>query len=252
MSSLRELQQDFAHAMWADLAHFLPQVADQDHRRLEIYRNTVLGTLIDALAAIYPVMQRLVGVRFFRAMAREYARQQPSVSGDLHQYGAHFAEFVAEFPPAANLVYLPDIARLEWYWHCAFHAEDARALPLTELAKVPQEHWERLRFQLNPSAYLLHSAYPVQHIWAVNQPDYQGETQVDLAQGEVYLLILRQAEWVMLQPLSVGSYTLLHALQAQQPFAAACDAALALEPELDLNRCLQQQVQQLTLTGFQV
>ncbi len=250
MSSLHELQQGFAHAMWADLDSFLPEIADQDRRRLEIYRNTVLGTLADALAAIYPVVQKLVGERFFRAMAKEYANQCPSSSGDLHEYGADFAEFIAQFPPAGGLPYLPDTARLEWCWHCAFHAEDATALPLTELAKVPPERWENLRFQLNPSAALLYSCYPVQQIWAVNQSDYQGEAQVDLAQGEVYLLILRQAEAVIVQALSVGSYSLLQALQAQQPVAAACEAALAVEPELDLNTCLQQHVQQLTLTGF--
>ncbi|MET5013467.1 DNA-binding domain-containing protein, partial [Burkholderia pseudomallei] len=39
-------------------------------RRYDVYRNNVTVSLIEALASIYPAVQRIVCVEFFRAMAR--------------------------------------------------------------------------------------------------------------------------------------------------------------------------------------
>jgi len=41
-------------------------------KRYNVYRNNVTVSLIDALAAIYPDVQRITGVEFFRAMARSH------------------------------------------------------------------------------------------------------------------------------------------------------------------------------------
>jgi Putative DNA-binding domain len=38
-------------------------------KRYNVYRNNVTVSLIDALAATYPAVQRITGVEFFRAMA---------------------------------------------------------------------------------------------------------------------------------------------------------------------------------------
>ena len=43
-------------------------------RRYDVHRNNVTVSLIDALAAIYPAVQRITGVDFFRAMARLHVR----------------------------------------------------------------------------------------------------------------------------------------------------------------------------------
>lgn len=43
-------------------------------QRFAVYRNNVTVSLIDALADTFPVVQALVGVDFFRTMAREFVR----------------------------------------------------------------------------------------------------------------------------------------------------------------------------------
>ena len=62
--------------------------------RLAVYRNNVVGSLIDALADTFPVAQELVGEAFFRAMAGVFARQAPPRSRILAHYGEGFAEFI--------------------------------------------------------------------------------------------------------------------------------------------------------------
>src|SRR6185436_9928463 len=78
----------------------------------------------DALAAVYPVVQRLLGQGFFEYACDAFIRRHPPRSGNLHDFGAEFAEFLAGFEAASTLTYLPDTARLEWSWHVAFHAAD--------------------------------------------------------------------------------------------------------------------------------
>ena len=51
---------------------------------------------------------------FFGEAARQYIVGHPSLSGDLNDYGGEFAQFLAAYPHAADLPYLPDVARLEW------------------------------------------------------------------------------------------------------------------------------------------
>ncbi|MGE0273664.1 MAG: DNA-binding domain-containing protein, partial [Alphaproteobacteria bacterium] len=46
-------------------------------RRIQIYRNHYYVTLIEALAATFPVTHRLVGERFFSAVARRFAAASP-------------------------------------------------------------------------------------------------------------------------------------------------------------------------------
>jgi hypothetical protein len=75
-------------------------------RRFAVYRNTVAAGLIEALAGRFPVVERLVGEDFFRAMAHAYVTQEPPRSPLLFQYGGSFADFIAGFAPAAPLPYL--------------------------------------------------------------------------------------------------------------------------------------------------
>jgi len=46
-------------------------------KRYNVYRNNVTVSLIDALAAVYPAVQRITGVDFFRAMARFHKESTP-------------------------------------------------------------------------------------------------------------------------------------------------------------------------------
>ena len=56
-------------------------------KRYNVYRNNVTVSLIDALAAVYPAIQRITGVDFFRAMARFHVRATPPTSPLLFEYG---------------------------------------------------------------------------------------------------------------------------------------------------------------------
>ena len=96
MSALSLLQRDFVEALYSE-APCEPGIA--------AYRRNMLANLGNALAATYPVVNRLVGDAFFHEAARRYVHAHPSRSGDLNEYGGGFAAFLSNYPYAKELGY---------------------------------------------------------------------------------------------------------------------------------------------------
>jgi hypothetical protein len=106
-------------------------------KRYNVYRNNVTVSLIDALAGIYPAVQRITGVDFFRAMARFHIRATRPTSPLLFECGRDFPDFIESYEYAQDMLWLADIARIERAWLDAYHAADAPALHPDMLAGVP-------------------------------------------------------------------------------------------------------------------
>lgn len=252
MLSLHEIETRFARALFEpgeDPALEIRPNGLRAARRLQVYRNNVFASLTEALRACYPVTDRLVGARFFDWAAKHYIRAYPSTSGNLHEFGGHYAEFIRAFPPAANLVYLADVARLEWAYQEAFHAPEPDDVNVDELSSVPPERYGELRFKLNPASRLLASGYPILHIWQLNQPGCDGK--VDLAEGGVNVLVGRRGLAIEIEALSAGEYALLEHLAQSHVLRFAAAQALKAEPGLDLPACLRRHVARRTIVGFE-
>jgi hypothetical protein len=250
---LRDLQTEFAAAVFDERPEMGARVRAGRFpaaQHLQVYRNNVVEGLTGALRAVYPVVEKLVGEGFFRYAAHEYLCTHRPRSGNLHDFGDAFAGFLAGFAPAAQLPYLPDVARLEWAWHQAFHAADAPVFDFARLGAVPAEQQAALRFVLHPSARLLASDYPVVRIFEINQDGYGGDTSVDLAEGGVHALVIRRGLTVYAEPLAAGEAGLLTALAGQQTLGAAVQTALAAQADFDLTSTLAGHLRRGTLTDL--
>lgn len=221
-------------------------------KRLDIYRNNVFSNYRSALKAVYPAILSLVGADYFRQAAQRYIERNPSGSGDIHHYGRDFFELLASLPGAAELVYLPDVARLEWSVHAAFHAADHERLDLSRLQSVAAEDYPRLRFVLNPAARLLRSDYPIRRIWQVNLPDYQGDQRVDLAEGGEDLLVMRRNFVMEVEAIATADAAALTAFQRNEMLGQALDVALAIDADFDVGSFLQRYVLNETIAEFRV
>ncbi len=248
---LADLQRDFVAAVFdTDCERFPGEVRDGRFggaRLFQIYRNNVFLSLTGALAAVYPVVQRLVGEGFFNYLSDSFIRAHRPGSGNLHDFGAALAEFLAGFPACADHPYLADVARLEWAYHRVFHAA-APAFDLAALGAVPADEYGALRFDLSPAARLIVSDYPLLDIWRANQPGADDAT-VDLDAGGVRLLVFRRALEVEFKHLDPGEYALLDALRDGATLAEASERAVEAAADFDLASCLQQQVALGTLTN---
>jgi hypothetical protein len=255
MPSLREVQSAFAASvLFGDTAALaaLGIVANglDPAARIGIYRNNVLGNYRKVLAATYPVVQRLVGTPFFNAAIDAFVRAYPSTRGDVNRYGAELARFLAAYPPARELPYLQDIARLEWAIDQANIAADAPAFDLEALDAVPPEALGGLRFVLHPSVRFVVSPYPVKRIWEVNQPGRYGDDTVDLGEGGDALLVRRDSQGVAVESLAGGEHALLAALAARASLSDASARASGIEPNFDLPLVLRHRVANQTIVAF--
>jgi hypothetical protein len=165
--------------------------------RLNIYRNTFVTGVTKALRLTYPAVDRLVGADFFEGAAALFIARHPPRAAYLNDYGADFPDFLRTFPPASSLVYLADVARLEWAVSRAIHAADVEPLDLARLAALSPEDQGRVRFVPHPSVRLLYADYPVDTIWrGVLNGDHAALAGVDLDAGPVRLLVERSAAGV--------------------------------------------------------
>jgi hypothetical protein len=243
MRALRETQEEFAAALLGRGAH-------RFDRRLQVYRNNVFVSLMQALADVYPVLVRLVGRDYFDQAARRFVREHPSRSGNLHDFGSELPGFLGGLPEAKSLPYLPDVAALEWAWHEAFHAGDAPALDPARLAALPERAISSVRFRLHPAARLVASPYPVLAIWEANLEGAPEGGEIRLDAGPDRLLVARRELERVIEPLTPGEFGLLYALASGEPLAEACEAAASAEPGIDLEAAMARFVAGRVVTDF--
>lgn len=254
MASLRELQSAFVEAVFASQggAAVREALTPSTEGCIEVYRNNTFANFTEALRAVYPVIERLVGGEFFAHAARRYIRDTPSTSGDLHRFGASLPEFLAAHPACRDLVYLPDTARLEWSMHEAFHAPDHGPLDLHRLASVPPDRYDALVFCLHPACRLLASRYPIHRIWQVNQTDTTETAAVDLAEGGVHLLVARPVAGVEIELLPAAEFAALRTLGQGSTLAEAFAAAAERDTAFDPGAFLRRRVAARTLIDFRL
>lgn len=202
-----------------------------------VYRNTCTKACVDALAAQFPSVLRLVGESWFRAAATEHLRAQPPRDGRLLRYGEAFPAFLQHFAPAAELTYLPGVAQLDWLWTEAHSAADAAPLPPETLATLGPDTLHTCRLRPHPATrWAWHPTLPLFSLWRAAR-EHHDDPNPDAWTGEGALLT-RPHDHVAWAPLSAGGVALLDACASGLPIAGAIEAALAHEPALDLGATL--------------
>jgi len=202
-------------------------------KRFNVYRNNVTVSLIDALAAVYPAVQRITGVEFFRAMARFHIRETPPTSPLLFEYGRDFPAFIERYEYARGMPWLADAARIERAWLDAYHAADAAPLTGSHLASVPAERLADLVFAPHPATWVLRSRFAAVTIVAANRAPGPVEA-IDASQAED-ALITRPESDVVVRRLAPGEAEFLSALIAGRPLGEAAGATLEAYPDFDIG-----------------
>jgi len=220
------------------------------HVRLAVHRNNVVGSLVDALAATFPVVQQLVGHEFFRAMAARFVRQEPPRSRVLAHYGQEFPSYIAAFEPAQGLPYLADVARLEVARVAAYHAADADPVSdeMVSLALSSGDRMGDLQLVVHPSLATLESPFAVVTLWAAHQGDGEiAPVEVDVPEGA---LVLRAGLDVLVLRAPAGAVAFLDAVRAAHPLGEAAARALAATADFDLAATLSQLLAHGVLTSL--
>ncbi len=237
---VHDLQVAFGHALLAGNAEPVADALVSDHipaeKRLGVHVNNVFGLLGTALEVAFPVVCQLVGTPFFRMAAQAFVTRHPPSVPHLAVYGGRFSDFLADFPPAAGVPYLPCVARLEWARIEAYFAADRAPLDPARLTELPAATYPELVFQLHPSLRLVRSPWPIFLLWQAHQQT--PVPPVDTTSGGETVLVWRPDLEVMLTRMSAGDAALIAAIAQGATLADAATAAAAVEPEFDLQAAL--------------
>lgn len=220
--SLRELQHAFAGAIVDGAAPALePWIAARGiapAARLRIYRHANLAIHVDALATSFPALQRLLGEDCFDGLATRHAAFRGHRSGNLQDYGADFAAFVAAQPEAAPWPWLGEVARLEWLRQEVALAGDAPPAGADALvaALADADHPPRLR----PCVRVLSCAWAVLDLWRCAQAPEHDAIEPGAAQS---VLLWREDNQVAMRAITSAQAAFVDALRR----GSSLDLALA-------------------------
>lgn len=218
-------------------------------QRFNIYRNNFIVLNGDALAEMYPVIRQLVGNEGFRWLATRYVRLHPPSERTLLLYGEHFADFLDGIPELSPLPYLADVARLEYAWTDAYHAEDVRPLSPHQITTIAPDTFARMHLQPHPGLHCIRSDYPILRIWKSNQPEAP-QPCISLDEGGVNVLVTRPGLEVQMRTIPDAEATLLLALKQGATMGMALEAALRNDPGFDLADYLGRHLFDGTFSGI--
>lgn len=202
-------------------------------KRFAVYRNNVVVSLVGALRARFPVVERIVGADCFAATARDFVLSHPPRSPLLMCYGDAFPGFIATFAPLAGLPYLSDVARLEAARTRAYHAADAMPVHSAALRGLGADQLYAARATLHPSAHVIRSQHPIVTIWAMNS----GEIALRSIEEErpEDALVVRPHLAVTVRRLLPGGAALLEALAGGEELGRAAELARKNRPGFNLS-----------------
>jgi hypothetical protein len=253
MPRLDDRQRDFAAALLdPDLPPpegLIGPDGEPSAQRFTVYRNNVVVGLIDALADAFPAVRRIVGEEFFRTMARIHAVREPPASPILLDYGANFPEFIAKFPPAAELPYLADVARIERAWRDAYYAAEAEPIGPAAFAGLDFDELPDLRLRLHPSLRLVRSQHPALTIWDMNVRE-DVHWPLNLRAGGEDALIVRPAAEVEARSLPEGGFEFVEALFRGETVLASSNDAIGACSGFDIAANLSGLLEAGAIVGF--
>jgi hypothetical protein len=209
----------------------------QFEARLSIYQGNITARLQGILSARYPAVEKLVGAKFMSRLIRDYIPENPPHSGCLNDYGCHFPDFIAAYPAAESVPYLPDVARLENTLDLSAHAPDDMALRNADIeAFLGKDEIAGSALLLRQNVYLLETDYAAYDIYTYAR----GEENIpsSTTRKKEFILIFRPGLKPEMHRLLAQEFTFLTSIQNGHSIGEALQNASFHSPHT-IRACLQ-------------
>ncbi|MDZ3833573.1 MAG: DNA-binding domain-containing protein [Sphingopyxis sp.] len=120
-------------------------------RGLAVHANTVSHARLVALEDSFPRCRAHLGEALFNRLSRSFLDAGGAMRRSLNKIGADFPEWLG----LASGRLAADIAMVEWAWLESYHAMDAPALLLSDLAGLAVDDLLALRTRRHPAARIV-------------------------------------------------------------------------------------------------
>ena len=216
--------------------------------RLNVYRNNVVVSLIDALSDIFPVTEAVVGDEFFRAMARVYLLEQQPTSPVISEYGAGFSNFIRYFPPVESLPFLADLATLEQTMLTLTNSEEYETLDHEAVAAAFSSVNDPSHLQLSipPTTQILTSPFAIGSMYNLHfSDDNRSFSDIDINNNE-YLLLAKSHLYAQLHVIQEDEAIFMKNLKLEKHLEQAIPAS----ETFDLSQTLAKLIEWKILTNI--
>jgi hypothetical protein len=180
---------------------------------IKIYRNNTLGSLINALLDVYPICQKILGKDYFRQIAMQHVKANPSMSHNLNRYGAGLDRTINDLSGVhdelLSMPYLMDIAKMEWQLHLCYYTDNRQAFRVDEFSQLTSAQQSRVRFILADDIGLIKSSFDLYAIWQ----SYESQSDIKVNQSQSHLVIHRQKYKPIVDSLVARDYDLISTLK---------------------------------------
>lgn len=209
---LNRLQRQFSDALLYRNDLIKEQIQKKEHftrsELLQVYRNSFVMGVTEALAITYQHTQSLVGEAFFNSVARAFILQAPPAENNMITYGEGFSTFLNTLPQLKEMPYIAEIASFEWLLEQTSNKEiTERKLDIAKLGNVKEAEFDKIVFQL-PSQITLFSSK--QDIFKLYNMLIKNELKETNLNQDCYLVLKKQINFsVELITLSEPQFLLL-------------------------------------------
>ncbi len=244
ISTIKLIQNDFAKAIFNQSdKNFILQIRSNQTTpefRLSIYRNNILQNLRHTLEIIFPAIWKLVGKECADSLAYAFCQNEKNlpVINSLNGWGANFPKFLKDIKQIKHLVYLKDIAELEWLKHKSYCAADFKVFNSLKLQKKIKTHANELYLVFNPSLHLFSSAYSLKDIIDLIERPNEID-RINLQLGPCYAVITRKHNQVITHWISHEMFDFFTYIQSRIPLMQSYELTENKHPEFDLVAALE-------------
>ena len=253
--SLAKLQENFANHIYnKNELKILEEIQASDiatDQRLDIYRNNVFSNFDEALALTYKIIKKIVGEDYFSYLTKEYNKKYYSNSGNLEDYGKYFPDMIESFLPNHKLVYLADIAKLEWFYNLAYFSKEAEDIDVQKLQSLNEDEFMKLFFELHSSCFLIKSKYPIYSIRQMNQADQN--KKVKFKENDSQFIIIEKSQLrVNLHQLTNIEYEFLELIQKSKNIYEIYEILAAKQENFDVGAFVNKFISLRIITNFRI
>ena len=203
---------DFEAADSAVLEASIDGLGLNPRQRVQIHQNNFRETLTDSFAAFFPAVRIFVGPSFFRAAVKHFFAEFPPKKACLSYSGEQFGDFLRQWSHAESIVYVADLADLEY---AIERSQNAAALSALDSLQETVIEDQLADIHIQPFAFLLQSNWPVVSFWMAANGMIPPES-IDVHSGGQNALVTRVNHAVEVQLLSDETADLFNRLKIKK------------------------------------
>ena len=174
---------------------------------LKAHANTISHARIVVLEETFPLTRQHLGEAAFNALARDFVETDVARACDANRIGLGFPETLKD--PAAS-----ELAKIEWAWLESYHAAEAAAITLGDLAALDEATLLSLRVAIHPAARLVFFTHPIAAALAELAGQQPATILIVRPDAEVRLIPLNQTETAIFRAATEKHATLGNLLSA--------------------------------------